>query len=275
MPNWSENRLTVYGIRNPEQLNEFINTGVKDGVWKMSSYKPIPEELVATISPSSDREYVNESEVISAKNRLSKQDENIKKFEDKLSSCEPEMIVYYTRELEKAKEPIIIPDLIKSNNSTPEDREHLIEKYGYDNWYDWSNRNWGTKWDSTSDYLEIGDNMVTIDFNTAWCVPAKLLETIQKQFPDLLIKCTFIDETGDPSGILYSCDENAGELIYEYSDECLMKDDSGKLYYYDDEEEVYKDMDDNVYTDDEFWDLGAYNFNVMEDVDLWFDELIK
>ena len=34
-------------------------------------------------------------------------------------------------------------------------------------------------------------------------------------------------------------------------------------------------MDDNVYTDDEFWDLGAYNFNVMEDVDLWFDELIK
>ena len=280
MPNWSENRLTVYGVRNPEQFKDFINTGVNDGVWRMSNYNPMPEELVNTISPPCDRKFTNEWDVKRAKIRLSEQPDNIKKFEDKLSNCEPEMVLYYTRKLEKSKEPIVVPKLIKSNNSTPEDCEYLVEKYGYDNWYDWCSRNWGTKWDATAEEddhtLSIEDNMVTIEFQTAWSVPEGLLSTVQTMYPDLLIECTFIDEGGTPAGVLYTSEYDKGVLISEYSDEgVLMKDDSGTLYYYDEGGEVYMDMDDNTYTEDEFWEFGAYHFNPMSELDLWFYELIK
>ena len=39
------------------------------------------------------------------------------------------------------------------------------EEYGYDNWYDWANHNWGTKWGCCDN--EFKDNEYW--FNTAWC----------------------------------------------------------------------------------------------------------
>lgn len=276
MPNWSENNLTVYGVNNPDQLKEFINKGVIDGTWKMGRYNPMPEGLKHTISPSNSamgREYVNDWEVKSMKDRLKEQPDNIKKLEDKLANCEPELLVYNKRQLEKAKEPIIIPELIPCNNNTEEKCKKLIEKYGFDNWYDWCVNNWGTKWDAEDEVLDIEDDRINIVFNTAWCVPERLLNKIQLDYPDLYIECFFMDESGTPSGVLYTDPDNAGELICE-SSEARIVDDLGNEYYYDGDQDCYFDIKDNSYTNDEFWDLDTFPLNPFDEVELWFYKLL-
>jgi hypothetical protein len=45
-------------------------------------------------------------------------------------------------------------ELIGTTAPSKEKNEQLIEKYGSDNWYDWCNENWGTKW---------GDYSLTFD----------------------------------------------------------------------------------------------------------------
>lgn len=42
------------------------------------------------------------------------------------------------------------------------------KKYGKKNWYDWSIDNWGTKWNATTDYINIDDDRISIRFSTAW-----------------------------------------------------------------------------------------------------------
>lgn len=43
MPNWCENRLRVSG--DADELQRFLDTGIKDGVWRISNYLPMPKAL--------------------------------------------------------------------------------------------------------------------------------------------------------------------------------------------------------------------------------------
>ena len=58
---------------------------------------------------------------------------------------------------------IPMPEEIYRGDLGPEERE----KYGADNWYDWSIGHWGTKWNA----YEQTDGIGTIDFWTAWTAP--------------------------------------------------------------------------------------------------------
>jgi hypothetical protein len=45
----------------------------------------------------------------------------------------------------------------------------LMEKYGATDWYDWSVKNWGTKWDVEPDgYTRPNPNTLSVAFETAW-----------------------------------------------------------------------------------------------------------
>ena len=279
MPNWSTNTLKVYGDKNPEQLKEFINTGLKDGVWTMGNYKPMPQELFATTSPTSSaigKEYHNEWEVNSAKKRLEEQPDSIKKWEDKLSNCDPEELVYINRELDKARKVIEVPELIKLNNNTVEKCDKLKSDYGFDNWYDWCTNNWGTKWDTTADEYDytIDGDRFEVQFQTAWSVPEKLLNQVQKDYPDLYIECLFMDESGEPAGILYTDPEDTTTVTLE-ADMGLLQDCDGNTYWYDEDDEMYYDQNDKSYDEDEFWELGVDTVNPYEGEELWFHELVK
>ena len=47
-----------------------------------------------------------------------------------------------------------------------------------DKWYDWCTSNWGTKWPpNIGDVMRIGDNMVSIAFETAWGPPLEWFQT--------------------------------------------------------------------------------------------------
>ena len=52
------------------------------------------------------------------------------------------------------------------------------EKYGEMNWYDWSVKNWGTKWNSYDGQQE---NELTISFSTAWNAPYPVIRELSRK----------------------------------------------------------------------------------------------
>jgi hypothetical protein len=82
-------------------------------------------------------------------------------------------------------------------------------KHETQDWYNFNNREWGTKWDvAVSDddkysdtYIqgptENGENLVVYyNFNTAWSVPYPAMKKLSAQYPDLLFTLSFEEETG-------------------------------------------------------------------------------
>ena len=72
--------------------------------------------------------------------------------------------------------------------------DELKAKYGSDNWYDWCNNNWGTKWDACHAAYErmphvlAGVNStdrVTISFDTAWAAPEQVIHALVRKYPNL------------------------------------------------------------------------------------------
>tara|TARA_B100001093_G_scaffold471404_1_gene493645 strand:+ start:390 stop:791 length:402 start_codon:yes stop_codon:yes gene_type:complete len=63
-------------------------------------------------------------------------------------------------------------------------------------WWDWRVQNWGTKWNSYDDSVEIvDDETVEYTFNTAWSPPEPVIEKLREQYPDVSITA-FYDEPG-------------------------------------------------------------------------------
>ena len=54
----------------------------------------------------------------------------------------------------------------------------VMETYnnGPSNWYSWNSTNWGTKWDACDASVELTDNELRIDFDTAWSSPTPIME---------------------------------------------------------------------------------------------------
>jgi hypothetical protein len=60
-----------------------------------------------------------------------------------------------------------------------ETNEVMVAKHGYSSWYDFNVANWGTKWDVSSDNVEILDaNTVTAGFDSAWAPPIRAYEQL-------------------------------------------------------------------------------------------------
>lgn len=84
-----------------------------------------------------------------------------------------------------------------------------VRLYGHTTWYSWSIENWGTKWSAYS----IEDNGDTINFETAWSMPEKVMIALSKMFPDNEFHLLYADEdAGSNTGeIVFS----KGERIFE------------------------------------------------------------
>lgn len=74
-----------------------------------------------------------------------------------------------------------------------ESNKHLIDTYGADNWYDWSIKNWGVKWDAhESEFFEDEDIVAT--FQTPWGPPIEFFQKFSLEFPGLDFELQFADE---------------------------------------------------------------------------------
>ena len=68
--------------------------------------------------------------------------------------------------------------------------DSLIERYGAENWYDWANVNWGTKWDADCPNPPVRTpRTLTYKFNSPWGPPyvfaTRLITKMKKDYPGL------------------------------------------------------------------------------------------
>lgn len=80
-----------------------------------------------------------------------------------------------------------------------------IRLYGAANWYDWSMKNWGTKWNAYELVVhEDSETVLSGYFKTIGSPPQPVFETIAKQFPHIDIEFHYIGESMGFAGSLIS-----------------------------------------------------------------------
>jgi len=58
-----------------------------------------------------------------------------------------------------------------------------IDEYGVNGWYDWSIKNWGTKWNSSDvTLIRRSDEKLYVSFTTAWSLPVEILKFIEHKY---------------------------------------------------------------------------------------------
>lgn len=192
MPNWTGNTLTIIG--STEDLNLFeadrlaalkANDCSPEQIITFNMVLPMPKELIGTSSPRPRTE------------------EEIRQMAAQYNWSE-ESLQY---NLDKAL--------------TPEDAVRLDElkaKYGADNWYDWCNNNWGTKWDAChGEFIgrtEHGNNeRIAIRFDTAWCAPEQVIHALVRKYPNLNFSHSYFYEGEENTD--YAVDYRMNEGVLE------------------------------------------------------------
>ena len=110
-----------------------------------------------------------------------------------------------------------MPDHIYRGNLGVEERE----KYGADNWYDWSIANWGTKWDVDVDCVTEDGDKLMMSFDTAWAPPIELYTYLVEQ--GYSIRATYYEPGMAFAGIY----EDGDDRCYEEFDDAFFDSDDG------------------------------------------------
>ena len=93
--------------------------------------------------------------------------------------------------------------------------DQLQRKYGADNWRDWANENWDTKWDVHGDVgVYEQPKLVRMYFDTAWSPRSAVYDYIYKNF-DCSVHATF----DEPGVGYYGTWVNGVETVRDYTDE--------------------------------------------------------
>lgn len=92
-------------------------------------------------------------------------------------------------------------------------RQQMVEKYGYESWYDFCVDKWGTKWDVEIDSPILEDGQLKASFSSAWAPPIGVYQELTEQGFD--VDAMFYEPGADFAGT-YTSDE--GELIYTCDD---------------------------------------------------------
>ena len=168
MPNWVFNGLTVEG--NPEQVIKMKEQLNKPFVYSVQSNGDLSFDI-------KQRKYVNP--IFAFHNIYSYIDHGV------------------TDETYHSQPP-----------SKPDSSFQDWMKFESNDWYNFNNREWGTKWDvavaeddkySDTNFQEAdnGDNKVIhYNFQTAWSVPRQAISKLSAQYPTLLFTLSYEEETG-------------------------------------------------------------------------------
>lgn len=230
MPNWVTNRLTFVGENAREILASHLIKN-EDGEYSFdfNSVEQMPKELdieknsrssdglklyLAKINPLIPNLGCKEDKILPFTSYAGKildmfgndVQEHMNHYILKPSEIE-ELKVKYK---EKFKDTIALGKQVYSN----------IEKYGSSDWYEWSYKHWGCKWNATNTFA--CEDGVTVYFDTPWGTPSEMMKTLAKMHPDISIKHDYAEEQ-----IAFMCghDEYAnGELVEENTYDAYSKE---------------------------------------------------
>ena len=160
MPNWCENRVTISGdeevIKEFRKVMEGTDHHGENSIFSFHKLIPMPDELIATTSPPT------------------------------IKATQAEVDDYNSTN-------VAVQNMTQAITQATVDT--LQEKYGADNWYDWANNEWGTKWQPANIELDAETDYLVYHFDTAWGPPEGIWGAILKQFPKLHVTW-FYDEPG-------------------------------------------------------------------------------
>lgn len=202
MPNWCENTVEIWG--DEEDMKEFYDFfGGQDKLQENFSFEmisPMPQELDGTRSPQKIvpqykldlfEKFKYEIDLNSTEKDYQSQT-MVSKSDDKFFS-----------EFESVNE--IVKDFFYEYDGaiSKETSDRLKSEYGYDNWYDWRNKHWGTKWDIKGDCGNdiVDDDTCTLIFQTAWSPPEPIVYKLQEMFPKLQIFGGYLGEGYEFAGV--------------------------------------------------------------------------
>ena len=142
------------------------------------------------------------------------------------------------------------PENLYRENISSEKRDEL-DAQGIPNWYDWNNRNWGTKWDACSAFIDTDeDNEIRINFQTAWSPPSDWLYSFFKKLEGIEVSVQLLyDEPGmEFAGSVVR--EMDGE-VYEYEGRIYQVDYEGNEVFYDSKTERHRNSKGQFVNEDE------------------------
>jgi len=98
-----------------------------------------------------------------------------------------------------------------------------LKKYGYKDWYDFANGEWGCKWDVSGQDLQVfdeGENHIGVSFDTAWSPPTDFFRKMedshgyQVEAEYCEIGCGFVGtySDGHEQTYSYSCKEDLKDI---------------------------------------------------------------
>ena len=89
----------------------------------------------------------------------------------------------------------------------------------FPDWYLWSIRNWGTKWNAQNTHFEHCSNVISLSFRTAWSIAWPIYEAIAERFPLLTIEGDILQEMREFGGRVCCY---AGKIVFEDKTEEIM-----------------------------------------------------
>lgn len=140
-----------------------------------------------------------------------------------VSQKEYDEIQIKNKEKEKEHKEIGGTHLFLDRSITQEMSDNLIKKYGTNNWYDWSNNNWGTKWGdcdleveiNTYNHLENKGEYGELKFESAWSpIGDNIINMLLKDFPNIHYR--FEEEQEWGGEYEFENGENIYALDYDY-----------------------------------------------------------
>lgn len=222
MPNWVRNRVIA---ENPAKLKELLLN--EKGDVDFNKVIPMPQDLMINAGSNSYQMPTAKVFVDYHKKQLEDQaiiDKELDKlFDESLTQQE------FLRKVLTTHIALQVISNVKGWNRDSKDFNSNVEqfvagyynfqKYGYTDWYEWSRKEWGTKWNA-SNTQDCGD---VIEFETAWCMPYKVFEAlavkldmpvrVQYADEDLGSNCGLVDFVANPDTNEVDCFEILGESV--------------------------------------------------------------
>ena len=191
MPNYVINTITLIGSQNDIvavcELLQNKNVGSNEEI-DFNNVVPMPKSVDIAESTFA-------SKYIAVYVRTLPEDEKMQLAQELLKHSDGFYKSYYYKYIDAFTKEITNDDLARMQESFKKDYESInpatiedvgktyidnILNYGADTWFEWSCKNWGTKWGAMNSYF-VGN---CIGFQTAWSAALPITIKLSELFPD-------------------------------------------------------------------------------------------